>query len=296
MRSAKAFFQRWPVLAYFVLTFVLSWGGWILIIGGAPLAADNWRSDPRVLIALLAAPLAPALAGVLLTGIVSGRAGYRLLGTRLLSWRVQARWYAAALLPAPLVAMTTGVLLALALGSSDFLPAAVTTQDTLGLLLRGIVTGLIVAVGEELGWTGYAMPRLRQRYRAVTTGLFVGVLWGAWHFPLFWESHSFTDGLSLSLLLVALFSWLPAYRILMVWVSDRTRSLFVPILMHASLSATQLVLLPADLSDTQSLISMLARSGAWWVIVAAVALATRHGRSQEPLRSMQAEPRVAEQA
>jgi membrane protease YdiL (CAAX protease family) len=143
--------------------------------------------------------------------------------------------------------------------------------------------GLLVGFGEELGWTGFAIPRLRRRYGAVATGLLVGVVWGAWHFPLFWESDSAAGALPLILLLVALFSWLPAYRVLMVWVYDRTESLLVAMLMHVSLSATQVILLPSDLSDTQSLISMLARAGAWWVIVAAVALANGGHLTRQPL-------------
>jgi Type II CAAX prenyl endopeptidase Rce1-like len=56
------------------------------------------------------------------------------------------------------------------------------------------VTGLIepAAVGqdeatfsEDLGWTGFAIPQLSQRYSVVATGFIVGLLWGVWHFPLF---------------------------------------------------------------------------------------------------------------
>jgi hypothetical protein len=98
---------------------------------------------------------------------------------------------------------------------------------------------------------------------------------------LFWESDSFSDGLSLILLLVALFSWLPAYRILMVWVFDGTQSLLLPVLMHVSLSATQVIFLPAELSDTQALVSMLVRSATWWAVVAAVAFANRARLSRQ---------------
>ena len=284
MKTIMAFIKRRPVLSYFALTVALSLGGMLLLTGGAPLSDDAWLSDPRFMLALLAGPLAPALVSLLLTGILSGRAGYQELRARLRRWRVSARWYAVALLSAPLVATATGVFLAVVLGSSKFLPAAVTTDDPLGLLLPGIMFGLLAGFGEELGWTGFAIPRLRRRYGAVATGLLVGVVWGAWHFPLFWESDSFAGALPLVLLLVALFSWLPAYRVLMVWVYDRTGSLLVAMLMHVSLSATQIILLPSDLSDTQSLISMLARAGAWWVIVAAVALANGGKLSRQPLR------------
>ena len=104
----------------------------------------------------------PSVAGILLTGLVSGKAGLRELLSRLLKWRVGARWYAVALLTAPL--LVTAVLLALSLISPVFLPAIVTTDDKAALLLSGIAAGLAGGFFEELGWTGFAIPRLRRRY------------------------------------------------------------------------------------------------------------------------------------
>ncbi len=49
--------------------------------------------------------------------------------------------------------------------------------------MAGIAVGLVVPFFEELGWTGFAIPELGKRYGILTTGLIVGLLWGAWHFP-----------------------------------------------------------------------------------------------------------------
>jgi uncharacterized protein len=262
--------KRHPILTYFALTFALSWGSWLLLTGGAPM-----RSDPRFMFIVLAAPVAPAIAGLLMTGLTAGRAGYRELLARLSRWRVQARWYGVALLPAPLVVIMTAVLLALLLRSPEFLPAIFTTADPVGLLLPGVIGGLLVGLCEELGWTGFAIPRLRLRYGVLATGLLVGVVWGAWHAPLFSRSDSFVGALPLALLLIQLFSWLPAYRVLMVWAYDRTGSLLVAMLMHVSLAATSIVLAPQAMSDMQSLTSILVSAATWWLLVAAVAVANR---------------------
>jgi hypothetical protein len=93
----------------------------------------------------------------------------------------------------------------------------------------------------------------------------MGVLWGAWHGPLFSKSDSFAGVLPLALLLVQLFSWLPAYRVLMVWAYDRTGSLLVAILMHVSLAATSIIFAPTAISDMQSLTSILVSSVIWWL-------------------------------
>jgi membrane protease YdiL (CAAX protease family) len=213
------------------------------------------------------------------------RASLQELRARLIRWRVGAGWYMLALLLAPLLATALPLLLALALRAPEFLPAIFTAQDPLGLLLPALVTGLWVGFFEELGWTGFAVPWLRQRHSVLTTGLLVGIVWGAFHFPLFRESGSFSGALPATILLVKLFSWLPAYRMLMVWLYDRTESLLVVMLMHASMTATSMALALPALSPAQSLTSLLTSATAWWLIVALVAMANRgHLTRRAPLR------------
>jgi uncharacterized protein len=64
----------------------------------------------------------------------------------------------------------------------------------------GIAVGLGAGFFEELGWTGFAIPRMRLRYGILSTGLIVGVLWGAWHFLMnFWASGVTSGELSLAI-------------------------------------------------------------------------------------------------
>jgi membrane protease YdiL (CAAX protease family) len=274
--------QRHPVLTYFVLVIALSWGATLLLTGGlGPIGS----TDPRFLFIALTAPVAPAIVSLLLTGVLAGRAGYRDLLVRLLRWRVGVRWYAFALLTAPLLTVAATAVLALALNPTEFLPAILTNSDPLGLLLPGLFGGLIAGLCEELGWTGFAIPRLRLKYGVFGTGFVVGAVWGAWHFPLFREGTSFSGALPLTLLLVQLFAWLPAYRVLMVWVYDRTGSLLVAVLMHASLIATQLIVRPAVTGEAASLVSILTWAAALWLVVAVVAVATGGQFTRGSLRS-----------
>jgi len=272
--TITAFIKRHPVLTYFALTFAISWGGILMVIGPGGILGTKEVSEELMPFVYLATLLGPSLAGILLTGLVDGRAGFRELLSRLLRWRVGARWYAVALLTAPL--LITATLFALSLTSPVFLPVIVTTDDKVSLLLTGIVMGLVVGFFEELGWTGFAVPRLRLRYGGLTTGLIVGLLWGAWHFPLFSGSVSSSGALPPALYLsVLLFSFLPAYRVLMVWVYDRTRSLLVAMLMHAPLAASQLILIPPAITGVQVVTYDLVFAAALWVFVAAVAVAQR---------------------
>jgi membrane protease YdiL (CAAX protease family) len=176
--------------------------------------------------------------------------------------------------------------LALSSTSPEFLPGILNTDDKASLLLMGLGYGLLGGgFLEELGWTGFAVPRLRLRHGVLGTGLIVGLLWGAYHFSvIFWASRP-SGALALGLILpLQLFAWLPAYRVLMVWVYDWTESLLVAMLMHASLTAGMLILqpLPLALAGVTLLTWLLVFAAAWWVVVAAVAVATGGKLARHP--------------
>jgi len=278
MTTIKAFIKKHPVLTYFALTFAISWGG--VLILGAPYGMPTTEEQSAKVWPIVFLPyfLGPSLTSLLLTGLVYGRAGFRELLSRLLKWRVSFRWYAVALLTAP--PLGTAILLALSLTSPVFLPQILTTADKVGLILTGLVVGLIFGgLLEELGWTGFAIPELRRRYGVVTTGLIVGILHAVWHFlPTFWASGDSSGALDLLLFLPPCLFYigvLPAYRVLMVWVYDRTRSLLVAMLMHASLTASTLFILSPSARGVSLMTYYLILTVAMWVVVAAVAVAQR---------------------
>jgi membrane protease YdiL (CAAX protease family) len=280
LTTIKAFIKRHPVLTYYVLTFAIWWGGLLMLIGPGGFLGTTEPSEELLPFVYMAVLAGPSVAGILLTGLVSGRAGLREVLSRLLRWRAGARWYAVALLTAPLLMMAT--LFALWLTSPVFLPGIFASDDKASILLIGLVAGLAVGFFEELGWTGFAAPRLRLRYGVFATGLIVGLLWGAWHFPLF--SGSDSGALPQALFLAGLlFSFLPAFRVLMVWVYDRTGSLLVAMLMHASLTASTLILQPLA-TGVPLLTYDLVLAAALWVVVAAVVWANGGHLSRQRLR------------
>lgn len=287
MTTIKTFIQKHLVLTYFALTFAISWGSVLLIIGGpGQIPGTSEQTTMLFPIVFVAMLIGPSLSGILLTGLVHGRTGLRKFLSRLLRWRVGARWYAVALLTVPLLALT--ILFALSLVSSVFVPGIVATNDKGSLLLFGILAGLAAGFFEELGWTGFAVPELRSRYGVLTTGLIVGILWGAWHFLVYiWGSGDPSGKFSLALALPALLSpavVLPAYRMLMVWVYEHSQSLLVAVLMHASLTASTLIIQPMETSGMPGFIYSLVLAAALWVLVVVVALTNREQLSQGLLR------------
>ena len=282
------FIRRHSLLTFYVLAFAISWGGifLVMVIGHSGILATSdqfTRLLPFTIPALLGGP---SIAGLLITGLVAGRAGYRDLWTRLRHWRVGAAWYAVALLTAPLVALV--VPLTLARISPVFAPTLFTTGDAASVLVFGIVWGLVAGVCEEVGWTGFAIPRLRLRYSMLSTGLIAGVLWGAWHILTngVWGAARVADAVPMALFLVVncvlLIAGLTAFRVLMVWVYDHTEgSLPLAMLMHASYTASTMTLGAATMG-VEFLSEFFVSVVVWWLIVVALVIATRgqHSRSE----------------
>ena len=263
-KGLTAFIRRHQVPAYFVLTFAISWGLMAAVVGAAPVPMG---------VALALGPLGPAVASVVLTGLLRGKPGLRELGSRLRRWRVGARWYAVALLTAPLVMAATAA--AVAVVFPGYYGALPTAGELAILVMSGIAVGLVVGLLEELGWTGFALPRLRRRHGVVPTAVTIALLWGAWHYPMFANSTDPSGAIPTPLIVaVFLFAWLPAYRVLMVWLYDQTGSLLLAVLMHAPLAAGAFInsFLGAsgDASGIAILVPSLSWGAAFWGIAAVV--------------------------
>lgn len=280
--------RQHPLPWYFAVTFLLSWGAivtavWAVTGGLSPTPEQFQRTLPATVPAML---LGPAVAGLVLTGILSGRDGYRDLWARLLAWRVDWRWYLFALLVAP-VTLAVPVLV-LWISSLDYAPRIATEPDRAGTLVSAAVLGLVVGLLEEIGWTGFAIPRAREHYSILWTGVLVGVLWGAWHFFVnFWGGGGTNGGVPLTVFMplwvaAVLAGQLTAYRVLMVWVYEHTGSVSVAALMHASLAAFQFILNPLTPGVPQQVYPW-GQAAAMWLVVAAVAL-THRGEMTGPRR------------
>jgi membrane protease YdiL (CAAX protease family) len=194
---------------------------------------------------------------------------------------VGANWSAVALLTAPLLMVAT--LFALSLVSPTFVPGIFIADNKGSLLLVSLAVGLAAGTFEELGWTGFAVPTLRRRHSVLATGLIVGIWWSAWHLaPNVWSARAAAGDLAVSVHLTAMavgifVGYLTAFRVLMVWVHDRTQSLLGGMLMHVSLTTSLLILNPIGISGASLLVFSFAFAAAVWVVVGVVSVAD-HGR------------------
>jgi len=195
--------SRHPVLAFFALTLAISWGLWWPVAFGA---LEGWVVETG-------AVFAPTIVGLSLTGILAGRNGLRRLGRKLVHWRVQPRWYLLSLAfsPALLLVAVGGYR---ALGGS----LALSFPDP-PILVIGFVYVLVTSVaGEEIGWRGFALPRLQRSYSALTASLVLGVVWFLWHLPLFYMADDFHRFIPLELFALQVVG----FTVLYTWLFNNT--------------------------------------------------------------------------
>jgi membrane protease YdiL (CAAX protease family) len=278
----KNFIIRNSVFIYFALTFLITWGGILVVTGLEGFLGKTLIPESQMPLLYLVTLLGPTISGIILNRIVYGRTGYRKLLNPLFACRRGIQWYLASILLIPI--LLTAILFVLSLISSSYLPGIFAGNNTNSLLISGITAGIMVGLFEELGWTGFAIPRLRQRFNVFQTGLIVGLLWGLWHMPLFLGNIRNSEEIPpVIYLLVLLFSFLPPIRIIMVWIYDRTKSLFLVILMHASLTASILIFPPRQVTAVQIVTYDLILSVILWLIVAILAIIPKENFAEKPL-------------
>ncbi len=233
--------RRRPVLAYFATAFALSLAAAIVIYGpqlaGAGTAGQMWRALGMFPVMVIGV----GVAGVALTGLTAGAAGRCELRARMRLSHAGARWYLLVLLPP---AATVMVLLALR--------GVVSLVFTPQLNPYGLGFGLLAGFCEELGWTGYAWPRMAGRFRHQAAGAaLLGLLWGAWHLPVLDHLGVHPHGAWLPAFAVAFAAALTALRVLIVWAYEHTGSLLLAQLTHASFTGFLVVFSPFGVSPAQ---------------------------------------------
>jgi CAAX protease family protein len=264
--------QRHPLVAYFVMASAFSW--LMLVV----LAA--WLSLPTQVVVLVFT-IGPAFAAIAVVRVVEETPGLRDLWRRLRIWRVGVGWYAVVLLGVPLLVLASTLLTPGAIAS--FVPTSP---------VRWLVTYVVVFViggvaggplFEEIGWRGFALPRLQVQMGPLGGTLVLGVMWAVWHLPQYallpeWVAQ---NGGADPASVLAFFVLVMALSPLMTWLFNNTRgSVLLAVLTHASVN-TALMLVPGQLFPAAAS-NLVPFAVAFSVVAIALVLFTR-GRLGQPL-------------
>jgi membrane protease YdiL (CAAX protease family) len=215
--------KRHPLITFFVLTYALSW-----ILESPLVYLRDSVTDTQGLVLILLASNVPSVLAIVLTAVVLGRGSLRKLLARLVIWRVNPLWYLVVVVPAVLAG---GMVAFNALLGGPAISVDATLLSAAILLAFMIVPGS--ALGEEIGWRGYALPRLQTRMSALSASLILGVIWGFYHLPLFFTGQAFR---SPTILVPSLISTI-ALSIILTWVYNSTGgSLLMVVLIHATVN------------------------------------------------------------
>jgi membrane protease YdiL (CAAX protease family) len=222
------------------LFFVMSLASWVIWIPQAAVALGIRESAiPLDSPANALTVWGPGVAAIVVTLLTVGRGGVRRLFRPIRRWRVGIQWYIFVLLfPVGkwLVAYVLDVLLGQSyeLGVSPIL--SVFGPEQAIMLPIAVVFAFPNTLGEELGWRGFALPKLQAKSSALVSSVIIGLFWGLWHVPT-WVAQGVSD-LSTLPLFAEVVSMVPV-AILFTWVYNSTKgSLLLVWLFHASMAIT----------------------------------------------------------
>jgi uncharacterized protein len=166
MDNISSFIKRQALPIFCALTIALSFAATLLPLPG--------EAVPVVMVFI------PALVALGLTALTDGRSGVRALLSKRGQWRVRTWWVVGAVgLGLVLRVIMSGMALLLGL-----IPAIQLRQWSPTQLAFFALILFVFALPEELGWRGYALPKLLERHSPLVAGLIIGVLWGALHVAL----------------------------------------------------------------------------------------------------------------
>ena len=209
------------LLKFFAITYAVTWI-FFISVAALPIPAPY-----RGLMVLLGA-FAPSLVAVSLTARDDGGPGVRKLLRHVVQWRVRARWYLFA----------AGYMAAIKLAVASIHRIAIGAWPRFGsdpwyIIPFAIVFSTPFQAGEEIGWRGYALPRLTTRFGLAGASLLLGLIWAFWHLPQFFIREADTYGQSF----LAYVLQVVALSVTIAWLWARTgRSLLLPMLLHAAVN------------------------------------------------------------
>jgi uncharacterized protein len=247
-----------PLIRFFLATYVVSWACFAAAasIRVGPGSASASLAGLRGPLALLGT-FAPALVALVLTARAEGRAGTLGLLRRIIQWRVGAPWYVFAVGYMAVVKLAVALVYRVATGGWPRFG-----QEAWYIVAMAIVLSTPVQAGEELGWRGYALPRLAARLGLARASILLGFIWACWHLPFFFIPGADKFGQSFPVYALQV----TALSVAVAWLYWRTQqSLLLVMLMHSAVNQT-LGIVPSTFPHATHVFGLSASLVGWMTV------------------------------
>ncbi len=251
--------SSYPAVAYFLLTYAISWSGALLLVapkllrGQALSKLDGLLMFPIML-------LGPSVAGITLTRIVDHKTGLKALFSRMRKLPSAAHWYLLLLIPPVLI-------FAVLLSLKTFVSPTFTPNH----FWIGILFGIPAGFFEEIGWTGFALPKLMRGHAAFHSAALLGILWACWHIPVIdYLGTATPHGSSWLSYFLAFATAMTAVRIIISWSYVNTGSVPLAQFLHMISTGSLVIFSPARATASEEAMWYWIYAAALWVVVAMV--------------------------
>jgi membrane protease YdiL (CAAX protease family) len=210
------------LLKFFLLTFAVTWTCFITVAVAIP------AEKPLGYALVLMGAFAPSYVALALTAWRERQQGVRSILRHVVQWRVAKRWYLFAVLYIVAIKLTVALILRASTGAW---PRFGTTPWY--VIPVAIAFSTPFQAGEEIGWRGYALPRLSDHLGLRRASIYLGVIWAVWHLPQFFIRASDTYGQSFLIFAVQVV----AVSVALAWLwNAAAKSLLLPMLLHSAVN------------------------------------------------------------
>ena len=244
-RNLKQVMRRHPLFFFFLLAYAISWSLFI------PYVLAEWGIlQGNYTLFYIFHTFGPTLAAIIMTAVIAGRSGLHELRQRIRQWRAPWQWYLFILLGIPALVLLGIVVQPGALaGFHDLTPLLLVSYPIL-YVVTFFGGG---PLGEEIGWRGFALPRMQANYGPLWGTLSLGILWTCWHLSDFLTASKgggAGTGFTIFLTNFPIFTLaVVSLAIIMTWIYNHTGgSIFIAILAHASVNILEVLLIPRYLT------------------------------------------------
>ena len=213
--------SRGGLLAFFVLSYAITWTAFITVV--------RWLSAQTVAgyTLVLFGAYTPGIVALFLIARAEGSRGVRALLRRILIAGVPVRLYIVALTYIAVVKIVAAILHRLVAGAWPPFGAG-----SLAVIPLAIAFSTPFQAGEELGWRGFALPRLADRFGLRIASVLLGLLWAIWHLPQFYIAAA--DTYHQSFVVWAL--QVVAMSVAFAWLYAKAGGSLLVMLMHSAIN------------------------------------------------------------